>query len=227
MNVDLSLLNDHMTQRGAELAERGHYLLRAGALTTVIAGPSAQMLQPAGLAPVIAALVQAADFAMAANTIAESTRLTQTAKAADIGALADAAGANIHALLTATGDALVAAELVAAKEALPTPVEAADAAQSVIDGELRGLLRPLALPEQMRLVEREFSILQAVLRLPVAFTAPLVEFATARWATLNPNGQSATLAAGTAASWREARSVVAGAHAAVSKLARRSLRVAA
>jgi len=69
--------------------------------------------------------------------------------------------------------------------------------------------------------------LRAVLRLPVAFTAPLVEFATARWATLNPNGQSATLAAGTAASWREARAVVGGAHAAVAKLARRTLRVAA
>ena len=227
MSVDLSLLTAHMTERGAALAERGHFLLRAGALTTVIAGPSADVLQPSGLAPVIGALVLAADFAMAANTIAESTRLTQTAKAADIGALADAAGANIHALLTETGAALEAAELAAAKEALPVPVQAADAAQAVVDGELRALLRPLALPAQMRLIEREFSILRAVLRLPVAFTAPLVEFATARWATLNPNGQSATLAAGTAASWREARSVVAGAHAAVSKLARRSLRVAA
>ena len=227
MNVDLQFLNDRMIERGASPAERGHYLLRAGILTTVIAGPDAQVLQPAGLAPVIAALVQAADFAMAANTIAESTRLTQTAKAADIGALADAAGANIHALLTETGAALEAAELAAAKEALPVPVQAADAAQAVTDGELRSLLRPLALPEQMRLVEREFSILQAVLRLPVAFTAPLVEFATARWAELNPGGASATLAAGTAASWREARSVVAGAGAAVAKLARRTLRVAA
>jgi len=227
MSIDPSLLNAHMTERGAELAERGHYLLRAGALTTVIAGPSADVLQPVSLRTVIAALIGAADFAQAADTIAKSERLTQTAKASDIGELAATTGAKIHALLTETGDALLAAELVAAREALPVPVQAADAAQAVTDGELRSLLRPLALPEQMRLVEREFSILQAVLRLPVAFTAPLVEFATARWAELNPGGASATLAAGTAASWREARSVVAGAGAAVAKLARRTLRVAA
>lgn len=114
----------------------------------------------------------------------------------------------LNTLLIEAGDALVFAEREAAKETAPLPIDAADAAQAVVDGELRGLLRALAPAEAMERVRADYASLKALLRVPVGFDAQLVSFAETVWQEANPRAPTSHPASRLAASWREARRVI-------------------
>jgi hypothetical protein len=165
------------------------------------------------------AVLAVAEFAAKANTITESERLTATAKSADILDLARASAPELSGLLAAADAALEAAVLVERREVAPVPIEAADAAQSVVDVELRGILRAAGgLGEQISMVQQEFAICRATLRQPTGFPEPVIEHARKAWADFNPAKQTSTAAQRVAASWREARRIIGQAQHALNTL---------
>jgi hypothetical protein len=164
------------------------------------------------------AVLAVAEFAAKANTITESERLTATAKTADILDLARASAPELSALLAAADAALEAAVLVERREVAPLPIAEADAAQSVVDVELRSLVRSLPLHEQIRAVQGQFATCRAVIRQPTGFPETLIEYARKAWKELNPQTQTSTASQRMAASWREARSIIAQCQNALNQL---------
>lgn len=213
-------LCDRCQERGASVLPRSVVAFRVGGLTAMITPPDFDALTETQPLHVLAKAVMAvATFAEAATKITESQRLTASAKSEDVAKLARESAPALVTLMTEADTALEAAVLVERREIAPVPIEAADAAQSVVDVELRGILRAAGgTGDQIRMVQKEFAICRAVLRQPTGFSEPLIDFARKAWADFNPAKQTSTLAHRQVASWREARQVVGQCQAAVNRL---------
>lgn len=210
---------DRVKERGGQIHPRGIIALRVGSQTSYIVPPDFDALvltfpaQRAG-----AAVITLADFAQDANRIAESPRLTESAKSEDRAKLAKEFRPKLEAILDEVGAALDKARAAEAKDTVPVPISPADAADAILDTELRGLLRAKSPGEQMQAVRDEFAFCRALLRQPIGFEPAVIDFAKTCWAKFNPNAPQATAAASAAASWEEARKVVGQCLAALSQL---------
>lgn len=219
----------------ARCEERGARLLPAGVIAVEVNGMAAVVPPPADLETMAtfpaqragAAVITLAEFAQAANRVMTDPRLTASAKAADVVELGKRERPKLAAILTEAGEALAAAEQALAKETTPVPIDPAGAADAVIDGELRGLLRAMALHQQMAAVRDEFAYCRAALRQPLGFDDALIKQAREWWAVLNPNAPAATEAAKAVASWRSARDCIGQCVAAFDRLAGSVQRAAA
>jgi hypothetical protein len=212
-------VNDRCRERGAQVFPRGVLGLSVGGFNAYISPPDFDALvltfpaQRAG-----AAVIALADFAMEAGKIAQSDRLTASAKSADIFTAAKAYRTKLETILDEVGTALDAALAAEARDTVPLPIEPAAAADAVLDAEMRQYARQQPPHEQMKLVRDNLGVCRAVLRQPLGFEAAVIDLAKKAWATFNPNAPTATAAAQQAASWREARGVVGQCLACLSQL---------
>jgi hypothetical protein len=213
-------VDNRVRERGGQVLPRGIYSFRVGGIHAVVTPANQDELFDEFPAQRIArAVLVVAEFAQEANKITESTRLTGIAKSEDVAKLAKQKAPELATLLEEAGAKVASADLAEAREVAPVPIEPADAAQSVVDVELRGILRAAGgTGDQIRMVQKEFAICRAVLRQPTGFSEPLIEFARSAWREFNPAAPTATKAAREAAQWREARRMIASAQHAMGKL---------
>lgn len=213
-------LTERCKERGANVMPRHVIAFRMGGITAMISPPDFDALTETQPLHVLAKAVMAvATFAEAATKITESQRLTASAKSEDVAKLARESAPALVTLMTEADTALEAAVLVERREIAPVPIEAADAAQSVVDVELRGILRAAGgTGDQIRMVQNEFAICRAVLRQPTGFTEPLIEYARRAWQEFNPAKQTSTIAQRQVASWRAARQIIGQCQSALNKL---------
>lgn len=201
-------LHRRLEALGAEIHPRGLIGFKVAETAAMLIPIEPTLSEPIPQDRVSEAVVGVGMFARAADEIMRDELRSGVGKDRALRELTAPLAARLNALLIEAGDALVGAEREAAKESAPLPIDAADAAQAVVDGELRGLLRALAPAEAMERVRADYASLKALLRVPVGFDAQLVSFAEAMWAESNPRAPTSHPASRLAASWREARRII-------------------
>lgn len=204
---------------GSQILARGVIEFRAGGIFSHVGPPDfEELLDTVAAHKAGRAIVVVAEFANKARAVFDSVRLTATGKQEDVRKLATETAPELNALLTEVGAALEAASAQAAKDLAPVPVPPADAAQAVMDVELRQIVRPMPVHDQMIFVRDNYAALLAVMRMPVGFDGQFLAYAQTIWAERNPNAKTMTNAVRLDKSWREARKQIAAAYAAFSKL---------
>lgn len=221
-------IHNQVKATGNEVLPRGVLGFRVGGQQVYIPPPNFdELLHPMPANKAGAAIIAVGEFAQKAREIVTSTRLSPSGKDEDIRKLASQASPVLLGLLNEVGEALEETEALERKDLAPVPVPPADAAQAVVDVELRQITRAMPTHEQISFVRDNYAGLLAVMRQPIGFDGQFLDFARRIWAERNPNAKTMTDAMRMAKSWREARNQIGAAHAAFVKLSSAEGRAAA